>query len=94
MDLILLVDVYHEFDHPWEMLRSMRRALGPAGRVALVEYRANDPRVPIKPLHTMTAEQSRLEFEAAGFTLVDETEEGLPWQRVQFFEAAPTASGR
>jgi len=87
VDLILLVDVYHEFDHPWEMARSMRRALRPGGRVALVEYRANDPVVPIKPLHTMTAEQSRLEFEAAGFRLVEEREDGLPWQRLQIFES-------
>jgi ubiquinone/menaquinone biosynthesis C-methylase UbiE len=91
VDLILLVDVYHEFDHPWEMARSMRRALRPGGRVALVEYRANDPAVPIKPLHTMTAAQSRLEFEAAGFRLVEEREDGLPWQRLQLFEAARVA---
>lgn len=94
VDLILLVDVYHEFDHPWEMLRSMRRALRPNGRIALVEYRANDPRVPIKPLHTMTSAQSRLEFEAAGFELLEETEDGLPWQRVQFFGVAPAGSAR
>ena len=92
VDLILLVDVYHEFDHPWEMARSMRRALRPGGRVALVEYRANDPVVPIKPLHTMTAEQSRLEFEAAGYRLVETREDGLPWQRLQLFERVP-ASG-
>ena len=85
VDMILLVDVYHEFDHPWEMSRSMLRALRPDGVVALVEYRADDPGVPIKPLHTMTAEQSRLEFEAAGFTLVGETVGDLPWQRLQLF---------
>ena len=85
VDLILLVDVYHEFDLPWEMARSMRHALRPGGRVALVEYRANDPLVPIKPLHTMTAEQSRLEFEAAGFRLDSEFVGELPWQRLQLF---------
>ena len=85
VDLILLVDVYHEFDLPWEMTRSMRNALRPGGRVALVEYRANDPLVPIKPLHTMTAEQSRLEFEAAGFRLDSEVVGELPWQRLQLF---------
>ena len=89
VDLILLVDVYHEFDHPWEMSRSMLRALKPDGVVALVEYRANDPMVPIKPLHTMTAEQSRLEFEAAGFTLQRETVGDLPWQRLQLFARTP-----
>ena len=76
------------------MMRSMRRALRPGGRIALVEYRANDPRVPIKPLHTMTSEQSRLEFEAAGFELESETTEGLPWQRVQFFGKSAGGSGR
>ncbi len=86
VDLILLVDVYHEFDHPWEMSRSMHRALRPGGRVALVEYRAGDPNVPIKPLHTMTEAQARLEYEAAGFRLVDSRVDGLPWQRLMLFE--------
>ncbi len=93
VDLILLVDVYHEFDLPWEMTRSMRDALRPGGRVALVEYRANDPQVPIKPLHTMTAAQSRLEFEAAGFRLDSEFVGELPWQRLQLF-ARDDDSGR
>ena len=84
VDLILLVDVYHEFDHPWEMLRSMWRALKPGGRVAIAEYRANDPTVPIKPLHTMTVEQVTLEFELAGFTLED-VKTDLPWQRLFLF---------
>ncbi|MCH2161614.1 MAG: class I SAM-dependent methyltransferase [Phycisphaerales bacterium] len=84
VDLILLVDVYHEFDHPWEMSRSMLSALKPGGLVALVEYRANDPMVPIKPLHTMTEEQARLEFECAGFEWAW-TLEGLPWQRLIVF---------
>ncbi len=92
VDLILLVDVYHEFDHPWEMSRSMRRALKPDGVVALVEYRAGDPQVPIKPLHTMTSAQARLEFEAAGFSLVGETVGDLPWQRLQLFAPNPRSS--
>ncbi len=86
VDLILLVDVYHEFDHPWEMARSMHRALRPNGRVALVEYRAGDDTVPIKPLHTMTEAQARLEFEAAGFEMVESLVDGLPWQRLMIFE--------
>lgn len=85
VDLILLVDVYHEFDHPWEMLQSMRRALKPGGRVAIAEYRANDPTVPIKPLHTMTAEQVQLEFELAGFTL-EAVKTDLPWQSLFLFK--------
>ena len=84
VDLILLVDVYHEFDHPWEMLVSMRNALKPNGLVAIAEYRANDPMVPIKPLHTMSAEQVILEFELAGFTLED-VKTDLPWQRLFLF---------
>ena len=91
VDLILLVDVYHEFDHPWEMSRSMHRALRPGGRVALVEYRAGDPVVPIKPLHTMTEDQARLEYEAAGFRLVESRVDGLPWQRLMLFEKRPDA---
>ena len=86
VDLILLVDVYHEFDHPWEMARSMHRALRPGGRIALVEYRAGDATVPIKPLHTMTEAQARLEFEAAGFEMVESLVDGLPWQRLMIFK--------
>jgi hypothetical protein len=84
VDLILLVDVYHEFDHPWEMLQSMRRSLKDGGRVAIVEYRANDPTVPIKPLHTMTQEQVILEFELAGYTL-ESVQTDLPRQRLFLF---------
>jgi protein-L-isoaspartate O-methyltransferase len=61
-DLILLVDVYHEFDHPFEMARAMVRALKPGGRLVLVEYRGEDPAVPIKPLHKMTEAQIRKEM--------------------------------
>ena len=61
-DLILLVDVYHEFDHPYEMARAMVRSLKPGGRLVLVEYRGEDPAVPIKPLHKMTAAQVRKEM--------------------------------
>ena len=85
VDMILLVDVYHEFDHPWEMARSMFKALRPGGVVALVEYRANDPEVPIKPLHTMTEEQAILEFEIAGFEWIW-TRGDLPWQRLIVFQ--------
>lgn len=61
-DLILLVDVYHEFDYPYEMTRALVRALKPGGRLVLVEYRGEDPTVPIKPLHKMTAAQVRREL--------------------------------
>ncbi len=62
LDLILLVDVYHECDHPFEMVRSMVDSLKPNGRLVLVEYRGEDRWVPIKPLHKMTEEQVRREF--------------------------------
>lgn len=62
VDLILLVDVYHEFDYPYEMAQAMIRALKPGGRLVLVEYRGEDPKVPIKPLHKMTVAQVRKEM--------------------------------
>ena len=61
-DLILLVDVYHELEHPYEMTQAMVRALKPGGRLVLVEYRGEDPAVPIKPLHKMTAAQVQREL--------------------------------
>jgi len=61
-DLVLLVDVYHEFEHPFEMAQALVRALKPGGRLVLVEYRGEDPAVPIKPLHKMTAAQVRREL--------------------------------
>ncbi len=84
VDLVLLVDVYHEFSHPAEMLAKMRESLRPEGRVALVEFRAEDPAVPIKPLHKMTQAQCLKEFEANGYKLVGQFDE-LPWQHVLFF---------
>lgn len=62
LDLIVLVDVYHEFEFPFEMTRAMVRALKPGGRLVLVEYRGEDPQVPIKPLHKMTVEQVKKEM--------------------------------
>lgn len=84
VDLVLLVDVYHEFSHPPEMLAAVRRSLRPEGRVALVEFRAEDPAVPIKPLHKMTQAQCLKEFSANGFKLVGQYD-ALPWQHVLFF---------
>ncbi len=84
VDLVLLVDAYHEFSHPREMLDSIRRALHVGGRFVLVEYRANDPAVPIKPLHTMTEEQARREVEASGLRW-ERTDPSLPRQRVMTF---------
>lgn len=84
-DLILLVDVYHEFSHPELMLAAMRKALKPGGRIALVEYRTEDPDVPIKKLHKMSKEQILKEYLPNGFKLVEEFDE-LPWQHLMFFE--------
>jgi ubiquinone/menaquinone biosynthesis C-methylase UbiE len=84
IDLILLVDVYHEFSHPEQMLAAMRDALAPGGLCALVEFRAEDPNVPIKPEHKMTKAQIMKEWPANGFKLVKEFDE-LPWQHLMFF---------
>lgn len=85
VDLALMVDVYHEFAQPCEMMRAVVRALKRGGRVALVEYRAEDPAVPIKPLHKMTRAQAEKEMAAAGLRL-QRTFDGLPWQHLMFFE--------
>ena len=85
IDLVLLVDVYHEFSHPEQMLAAIRKSLKPTGRVALVEFRAEDPNVPIKPLHKMSKEQIMKEFPPNGFKLVEEFDK-LPWQHLMFFQ--------
>lgn len=90
-DLILLVDVYHEFSHPDQMLRAMRRALRPGGRVALVEFRLEDDEVPIKLLHKMSKAQILREFPPAGFRLVEQFDK-LPWQHLMFFERDDSAT--
>ena len=89
-DLILLVDVYHEFSHPEQMLQGMRRALKPDGVIALVEFRLEDESVPIKLLHKMSKEQILKEYVPMGFKLVRSFDE-LPWQHLMFFgkDAAP-----
>lgn len=84
VDLILCVDVYHEFSHPEQMLSGMRNSLSPTGVIALAEYREEDPEVPIKPLHKMSKKQILKEYSANGLKLVREFE-GLPWQHLMFF---------
>ena len=88
MDLVLCVDVYHEFSHPEPMLARIRESLAPRGRLVLAEFRGEDPAVPIKPLHKMTKAQVRAELEPAGFVLAGEFDR-LPWQHLLFFEALP-----
>ena len=87
VDLILCVDVYHEFSHPEQMLAAMRKSLSPEGVVALVEFREEDPRVPIKPEHKMSKKQVLKELLPNGFRLVKEFDK-LPWQHMMFFGKA------
>jgi FkbM family methyltransferase len=84
VDLAVMVDVYHEFEFPYEMLAAIVRAVKPGGQVAFVEFRANDPAVPIKTLHTMTEEQVRREASAHPLEWVKTVRE-LPWQHVVVF---------
>jgi SAM-dependent methyltransferase len=88
VDLILCVDVYHEFSHPEQMLTAMRKALAPDGRLVVVEFRAEDPNVPIKPLHKMTKVQVEKELSANGFKLADAFDR-LPWQHLLFYARTP-----
>jgi SAM-dependent methyltransferase len=83
-DLILCVDVYHEFSHPEHMLAAMRKALKKDGLLLLVEFRAEDPKVPIRPEHKMTKDQVFKELEANGFKFEKEFDK-LPWQHMLFF---------
>lgn len=85
IDLILMVDVYHECSEPDKTLQGLRKALKPGGRLVLVEFRGEDPGVPIKPEHKMTLKQVRLEVEPQGFAFKDSLE-FLPWQHVIIFE--------
>ncbi|MBS0207895.1 MAG: class I SAM-dependent methyltransferase [Planctomycetes bacterium] len=85
VDLFLLVDVYHEFAYPELMLRAMRNCLKPKGRVALVEFRLEDPEVPIKLEHKMSKEQILKEYPANGFKLAEQYDK-LPWQHLMWFE--------
>lgn len=84
VDLAIMVDVYHELAFPYEVLASITRALKPGGQLVFVEYRAEDPNVPIKALHKMSEAQIRRE--AAVHPLVfDRTVETLPWQHLVVF---------
>jgi ubiquinone/menaquinone biosynthesis C-methylase UbiE len=85
IDMILLVDVYHEFSFPYEMTLSMRAALKPGGKLVLVEFRSEDPTVPIKTIHKMSESQAIKEFKAAGFVF-DKNIDNLPWQHCMIFK--------
>ncbi len=83
-DLVLMVDVYHELSHPPEVLALVRKSLNPDGRLVLVEFREEDPDVPILPLHKMSQPQVLKELGGNGFKLVGQYDE-LPWQHVLAF---------
>jgi SAM-dependent methyltransferase len=93
VDLALMVDVYHEASDPEALIQGLKKALKPGGRLVLVEFRGEDPEVPIKPEHKMTLKQVRLELEPQGL-LFKESLEFLPWQHIIVFEkpAAPPAA--
>jgi len=88
VDLELMVDVYHELSHPQQMLRGLKAALKPGGRLVLLEYRKEDPTIPILPDHKMSVREAKMELAAEGFALA-QTDESLPRQHVLIFTAAP-----
>jgi hypothetical protein len=81
---VLLVDVYHEFSEPQAMLRRIRESLRKDGRLVLLEYRAEDPAVPIRPEHKMSVAQVKAELEPEGFRL-ERLSEALPRQHILIF---------
>ncbi len=85
IDLILMVDVYHEFSYPYEMTEAMVKSLKPGGRLVFVEFRLEDENVPIKVVHRMAEKQVKKEMEPFGLRFV-ETQKHLPWQHVVIFE--------
>jgi predicted methyltransferase len=84
VDLALMVDVYHELSQPQTMLRHLKAALKPGGRLVLLEYRKEDPTIPIRPEHKMSVAEAKMEVEAEGFTLA-KVDEALPRQHILIF---------
>lgn len=84
IDAAIMVDAYHEFDHPFEMINGINNALRVGGRIFLLEYRGEDASVPIRPLHKMTAEQVIKEMSVFGLEWTD-TLDFLPWQHMMIF---------
>jgi len=85
VDKILLVDVYHEFKYPFEMMKSIKKALRSNGKIFIIEYRGEDPKVPIKKIHKMTEKQVVKEMKAIGLKL-EVNMDNLPWQHCLIFE--------
>ncbi|HEY0455951.1 MAG TPA: class I SAM-dependent methyltransferase [Verrucomicrobiae bacterium] len=88
VDTVLLVDVYHEFDFPYEMMQNIYKSLKPGGRVVFVEFRGEDPKVPIKLVHKMTEAQVKKEMSAQPLDW-EKTIRELPWQNVIIFKKKP-----
>jgi ubiquinone/menaquinone biosynthesis C-methylase UbiE len=84
IDKVLMVDVYHEFSFPYEMLLSVKEALKKEGKIYLIEYRGEDDSVPIKTVHKMTESQAVKELKSAGFKL-EKNINNLPWQHCMVF---------
>jgi ubiquinone/menaquinone biosynthesis C-methylase UbiE len=85
VDLVIMVDVYHELAYPQEMLSAIYKSLKPDGKIVLLEYKGEDPSIAIKPLHKMTEKQTKKELKANGFDLV-ENGKFLPIQHYLIFE--------
>ena len=85
VDIVLMVDVYHELSYPFEVMTKVREALKPNGRVVFVEYRKEDPGVPIKQVHKMSVEQLEKEMKVIGLARV-QTLETLPSQHIVIFK--------
>ncbi|HEY7303145.1 MAG TPA: class I SAM-dependent methyltransferase [Bryobacteraceae bacterium] len=88
LDLVVLVDVYHEFSRPQRMLDGIRECLKPDGRLILLEFRKEDPAVPIRPEHKMSVEEVRAEVTPEGYVF-DKVVDTLPWQHIIFFHRVP-----
>lgn len=84
LDLVILVDVYHEFSRPQQMLDGIRESLKPGGELVLLEYRKEDPNVPIRPEHKMSVNEVKAEVLPEGFTF-EKVVDKLPWQHIIFF---------
>jgi SAM-dependent methyltransferase len=84
LDLVLLVDVYHEFSRPQRMLDRIRNSLKPDGQLVLLEFRKEDPSVPIRPEHKMSVDEVRAEVTPQGYRF-EKVLDTLPWQHIIFF---------
>jgi ubiquinone/menaquinone biosynthesis C-methylase UbiE len=89
LDLLIMVDVYHEFAQPQRMLRKLRESLKDDGRLVLLEYRKEDPYVPIRAEHKMSIAEAKMELEDEGF-LLEKVLHDLPWQHMMFFKKRPS----